>query len=73
MSLLSVEGGKTKKLKSLRANFTLSDENPSVSINHSYFYFSASAFEQLEAKKFKSCLLVIEDGVAPEEALKLIY
>ena len=44
---------------------------PSVSIKYSYFYFSASAFDQLEAKKFKSCAFSVEDGVAPEEALKL--
>ena len=68
MSLLSIDGGKTKKLKRLRRKSHFLMNEPSVSIKYSYFYFSASAFEQLEAKKFSSCAFSIEDGVAPEEA-----
>ena len=72
MSLLSIEGGKIhKKLKRLRRRSHYLMHEPSVSIKYSYFYFSASAFDQLEAKKFKSCAFSVEDGVAPEEALKL--
>lgn len=71
MSLLSIDGGKTKKLKRLRRKSHFLMNEPSVSIKYSYFYFSASAFEQLDAKKYSSCAFSIEDGVAPEEALKL--
>ena len=53
MSLLSIDGGKTKEtkeIKKIKSHFLMNE--PSVSIKYSYFYFSASAFEQLEAKKF---------------------
>ena len=38
---------------------------------YSYLYFSASAFEQLDAKNYTSCAFSIEENCLPEEALKL--
>ena len=57
MSLLSIDGGKTKKLKRLRRKSHFLMNEPSV-FKYSYFYFSASAFEQLDAKNIVVVLLV---------------
>ena len=45
--------------------------SPSVTLRSGSIYFSASAVEELEIHKYKSCYISIKDNVSPSEATEI--